>query len=80
MRPCVAFSGIKVKMFDSSTLVYICLHSSIDSSTLFFMSVSSLLCLFEKQGLRFTQKGLLLQLESKLLRNSSLAFLIDCTT
>ena len=32
MRPCVTFSGIKVKIFDSSTLVYICLHSSSDSS------------------------------------------------
>ena len=31
--PCVTFCGIKVKMFDSSTLVYICIHSSSDSSS-----------------------------------------------
>ena len=31
--PCVTFSRIKEKVFDLSTLVYICLHSSNDSST-----------------------------------------------
>ena len=34
--PFVTFSAIKVKVFDSSTLVYICLHSSSDSSTLVY--------------------------------------------
>ena len=33
MRPCITFSGIKEKSFDSSTLFYICLHSSSDWST-----------------------------------------------
>ena len=33
------FSGIKEKKFDSSTLVYICLHSSSDSSTLVYWLV-----------------------------------------
>ena len=33
MGPCVAFSEIKEKFFDSSTLVYICLHSGSDSPT-----------------------------------------------
>ena len=34
MGPCVTISGIKEKIFDSSTLVYISLDSSSDSSTL----------------------------------------------
>ena len=34
MGPCITFSGIKVSIIDSYTLVYICLHSSSDPSTL----------------------------------------------
>ena len=37
MGPRVAFSGIKEKFFDSSTVVYICLHSSSNSSTLVYI-------------------------------------------
>ena len=36
MGPCVTFSGIKLKILDSATLVYICLHFSSDSSTLVY--------------------------------------------
>ena len=36
MGQCITFSGIKEKFFDSSTLVYIFLHSSCDSSTLVY--------------------------------------------
>ena len=37
MRPRVTFSGIKVEIFDSSTLIYIRLHSSSDTSTLVYI-------------------------------------------
>ena len=36
-EPCVTFSGIKGKKYDSSTLVYIYLHLSSDSSTLVYI-------------------------------------------
>ena len=37
MGPCVTFSGIKVKIFDLPTLVYICLHLPSDLSTLVYI-------------------------------------------
>ena len=36
MEPCVTFSGIKVEIFDSYALVYICLHLSSDWYTLVY--------------------------------------------
>ena len=39
MRPRVTFSGIKVEIFDLSTLVYIRLHSSSDTSALAYWLV-----------------------------------------
>ena len=36
-EPCVTFSGIKGKNYDSSTLVYICVYLSSDSSTLLYI-------------------------------------------
>ena len=38
MGPHVTFSGIKERIFDSSALVYIGLHSSSDSSPLVYTS------------------------------------------
>ena len=37
MGPCATFSGIKVKIFDLPTLVYICLHLPSDLSTLVYI-------------------------------------------
>ena len=39
--PCVTFSGIKENFFDSSTLVYVCLHSASDSPTLVYTCLVS---------------------------------------
>ena len=36
MGPCFTFFGIKEKLFDSFTLVFICIHSSSDSSRLVY--------------------------------------------
>ena len=45
MGPRVTFSGIKEKRFDSSALVFICLHSSSDSSTLIYTRLMTRCCL-----------------------------------
>ena len=55
MGPCATFSGIEVKIFDSSTLVYICLHSSSDTPALVHTRLVTCLQSFKVVSLVYTR-------------------------